>query len=71
MGLHWDPRILALRPLEPKKALQICPCQLLTASGVSVSGVLVGGEVLGGEGSMLHNLQRLLNMMGGDVLEEQ
>jgi hypothetical protein len=41
------------------------------ASGVFVSGVLVGGEVLGGEGSMLHNLQRLLNTMGGDVLEEQ
>jgi hypothetical protein len=71
MGLHWGPRILALRSLEPKKTLQICPCRLSTASGISVSGVLAGGEVLGGEGSMLHNLQRLLNTMGGDVLEEQ
>jgi hypothetical protein len=47
------------------------PLPLSTASCVSVSGVLTGGEVLGEEGSVLHDLQRLLNTMGGDVLEEQ
>jgi hypothetical protein len=41
------------------------------AFGVPVSGVLAGGEVRGGEESVLHDLQRLLNTMGGDVLEGQ
>jgi hypothetical protein len=41
------------------------------APGVPVSGVLAGGEVWGGDESMPHDLQRLLNMMGGDVFEGQ
>jgi hypothetical protein len=69
MGLHRGPWILAHRPLEQNKVSQICPCRLSTASGVPVSGVLAGGEVRGGDGLVPHDLQRLLIMMGGDVLE--
>jgi hypothetical protein len=71
MGLHRGPWILAHRPLEQNKVSQLCPCRHATASGVPVSGVLAGGEVRVGEGLVPHDLQRLLNTMGGDVLEEQ
>jgi hypothetical protein len=39
------------------------------APDVPVSGILAGGEVRGGDGPVPHDLQRLLIMMGGDVLE--
>jgi hypothetical protein len=71
MGLHRGPWILALRPSQPKKTLQKCPCRLSMAPGVPVSGVLAGGEVLAGDGLVLRDLQALRCPPVGDVHQGQ
>jgi hypothetical protein len=70
MGLHWGPRILALRPSELKKTLQICPCRLSTLLGVSVSSVVAGGEVLARDDLVQHDLQVLQCPSVGDVHQD-
>jgi hypothetical protein len=69
--LQRDPRLLAQRPLEQEKKSQICPCRLSTAIGGSIHDVLAGGEGLVGEELVLYDLQNLLSLGVGDVLEEQ
>jgi hypothetical protein len=69
--LHWGPRVPALRPLEQKKISQIYPCQLSTASGISVHGVLADGEGLAGDDLALRDLHDLLCPRVGDVHQDQ
>jgi hypothetical protein len=59
------------RPLEQEKKLQMCPCQLSTATERFVRHVLVGGEVSGGEGQAQHGLRDRWCLLEGHVLELQ